>query len=72
MPARVRYRSIAAVHVAGGADRGTTRARGNRSAPPLRSSVTGSIDTLPPPIRTCRSEYVHLALAAGTARHRSR
>ncbi|MFE5029012.1 hypothetical protein ACFRAO_38425 [Streptomyces sp. NPDC056656] len=43
MPAPVRYRSTAAVYDAGGADMGTTRARGNRNAPPLPSSVTGSI-----------------------------
>ncbi|ACZ85686.1 hypothetical protein Aros01_06917 [Streptosporangium roseum] len=45
MPAPVRYRSTAEVYAAGGADRGTTRARGSRSAPPLPSSVAGSIGT---------------------------
>ncbi|MER7582065.1 hypothetical protein [Kitasatospora sp. NPDC097691] len=49
MPAPVRYRSTAAVYDAGGADSGTTRARGNRSTPPAPSSVTGSIVTLAPP-----------------------
>jgi hypothetical protein len=34
MPAPVRYRSTAAVYDAGGAERGTTRARGNLIAPP--------------------------------------
>ncbi|GAA3127087.1 hypothetical protein GCM10020254_88130 [Streptomyces goshikiensis] len=34
IPAPVRYRSTAAVYDAGGVDMGTTRARGNRSAPP--------------------------------------
>lgn len=47
MPAPVRYRSTAAVHEDGGEDSGTTRARGTRNAPPLPSSVTGSIVTPP-------------------------
>lgn len=58
MPAPVRYRSAAAVYDAGAADRGTTRARGSRSAPPLPSSVTGSIVTPAPPSRHCRSKTV--------------
>lgn len=72
MPAPVRYRSTAAVYDAGGADSGTTRARGNLSAPPAPSSVTGSIATSAPPFRRCRSKCVHLAPAAGTSRRRSR
>lgn len=72
MPAPVRYRSTAAVYDAGGADRGTTRARGNRNAPPLPSSVTGSIVMPAPPSRCCRSKCVHLTPAAGTVRRRSR
>ena len=52
MPAPVRYGSTAAVYDAGGVDRGTTRARGNRSASPLPRSVTGSIVTLPHPSTT--------------------
>ncbi|MDQ0710714.1 hypothetical protein QFZ55_000166 [Streptomyces luteogriseus] len=72
MPAPVRYRSTAAVYDEGGADRGTTRARGRRSAPPLLSSVTRSIVALVPPFRSCRSKCVHLAPAAGMPRRRSR
>ena len=72
MPAPVRYRSTAAVYDAGGADRGTTRARGSRRAPPLTDSVTGSIVTAVPPFRHCRSKCVHLAPAAGMTRRRSR
>ncbi|GGZ17651.1 hypothetical protein GCM10010300_72020 [Streptomyces olivaceoviridis] len=72
MPAPVRYRSTAAVYDDGGADRGTTRACGNRSAPPLPRSAAGSMVTLPPPFRHCRSKCVHLAPAAGAARRRSR
>ncbi|MGX1025336.1 hypothetical protein RKD37_000232 [Streptomyces ambofaciens] len=72
MPAPVRYRSTAAVYDAGGADRGTTRARGTRNAPPLPSSVTGSIVTPTPPFQHCRSKCVHLAPAAGMPRRRSR
>lgn len=48
MPAPVRYRSTAAVYDDGGADKGTTRARGSRSAPPPPGSVTGSIVTPTP------------------------
>jgi hypothetical protein len=58
MPAPVSYRSTAAVYDAGGADSGTTRARGSLSAPPAPGSVTGSIVT---PFRRCRSKCVHLA-----------
>lgn len=42
MPALVRYRSTAAMYDEGGADKGTIRACGSRSAPPAPSSVTGS------------------------------
>lgn len=72
MPAPVRYRSTAAVYDAGGADRGAARARGTRSAPPLPSSVTGSIVIPVPPLLLCRSKCVHLAPEAGVARRRSR
>ncbi|CAM5668185.1 hypothetical protein SATRM34S_07072 [Streptomyces atroolivaceus] len=72
MPAPVRSRSTAAVYVAGGADGSTTRAHGNRNAPPPSSSVTGPIVTPVPPSRNCRSKCVHLAPAAGMARRRSR
>lgn len=65
MPAPVRCRSMAAVYDEGGADSGTTQARGRRSAPPLPSSVTGSIATSALPSRHCRSKCVHLAPAAG-------
>lgn len=72
MPAPVRYRSTAAVYDDGGADRGTTRARGSLSSPPAPSSVTGSIAIPAPPPRICRSKCVHLAPAAGNPRRRSR
>ncbi len=49
MPAPVRYRSTAAVYDAGGADSGTTRARGNRSSPRPRVRSLGSIVTPAPP-----------------------
>ncbi|WP_324605387.1 YbhB/YbcL family Raf kinase inhibitor-like protein [Streptomyces sp. NRRL F-2664] len=52
MPAPVRYRSTAAVYVEGGVERGTTRARGSRGAPPSPSSVTGSIASPVPPSGT--------------------
>ena len=61
-----------AVFDEGGADRGTTRARGTRSALPLPSSVTGSIVIRVPPLRLCRSKCVHLAPAAVIPRRRSR
>jgi hypothetical protein len=69
MPAPVSYRSTAAVYDVGGADSGTTRARGSLSAPPAPGSVTGSVVT---PFRRCRSKCVHLAPAAGIPRRRSR
>ncbi|MFE0581044.1 hypothetical protein [Streptomyces sp. NPDC058874] len=56
----------------GGADTGTTRARGNRNAPPLPSSVTGSIVMPAPPSQCCRSRCVHFTPAAGMSRRRSR
>ncbi len=71
MTAPVKYRSTAVVYVAGGADSGTTQARGSRSAPPLPSPVTGSVVTPAPPLRHCRSKCVHLAPAAGMSRRRS-
>ncbi|AQU70073.1 hypothetical protein BBN63_31740 [Streptomyces niveus] len=71
MPAPMRYRSTAAVYDEGGADRGTTQARGRRSAPPLLGSVTRLIVTFVPPYRSCRSKCVHLALAARSVRRRS-
>ncbi len=71
MPAPVRYRSTAAVYDEDGADRGITRARGSRSAPPLPSSVTGSIVTPVPPFRCRRSKCVHFAPVAGIVRRRS-
>ncbi len=49
MPAPVRYRSTAVVYD-DGADSGTTRARGSRSAPPFPGSVTSSIITSVPPL----------------------
>lgn len=61
MPAPVRYRSTAAVYDEGGVERGTTRARGSRSAPLLPSSVTGSIVTPAPPFQRYRSKCAHLA-----------
>lgn len=67
MPAPVRYLSTAAVYDEGGADRGTTRARGSRSAPPFPSSVTGSIVTPAPPFPHCRSNPVLTAASAGGA-----
>lgn len=53
MPAPVRYRSTAAVYDEGEADRGTTRARGSRSALLLPGSVTGSIVTPAPQWLLC-------------------
>jgi len=50
MPVPVKSRSTAAVYDAGGADGGTTRARGNRSVPPLPRPATGSIVTPPRPL----------------------
>ncbi|MGW1658336.1 hypothetical protein [Streptomyces atratus] len=49
MPAPVRYRSIAAAYVGGGADNGTTRARGNRNAPPFTGTAARAIAARPPP-----------------------
>lgn len=72
MPAPVRYRSTAAVYDAGGVDRGTTRARGKRVAPPVPSSVTGSIVTPVPPFQCYRSKCVHLACGGRRTRRRSR
>ncbi len=72
MPAPVRYRSTAVVYDAGGADRDTTRARGRRSAPPLPSSVTGSIVAPAPPFQRYRSKCVHLACDGRRVRRRSR
>lgn len=53
------------VYDEGGADRGTTRARGSRSAPPLPSSVTGSIATLAPPSGTAAVNAYTSPAAAG-------
>ncbi len=72
MPAPVGYRPTAAVYDDGGADRGTTRARGNRSASPLPSSAIDAIATPVPSFRHCRSECVHLTPAAGMPRRRLR
>jgi hypothetical protein len=48
MPAPVRYRSTAASYDEGRADSGTTRARGNRNAPPFSGAAARSIANRPP------------------------
>ncbi|MFI9587735.1 hypothetical protein ACIHCQ_39360 [Streptomyces sp. NPDC052236] len=65
-PAPVRYRSAAAVYDDGGADRGITRARGSRRAPPPPSSVTGSIVAANAYTSSRRPEHP----AAGRGAHR--
>jgi hypothetical protein len=47
MPAPVRYRSTAAAYDGGGADSGTTRARGTFNAPPPSGTAACSIAIRP-------------------------